>query len=232
MEPSYWGQLPGNIDYVERKATISTLNLASYASLHNYPPGQSSGNHWGDYVTILDTTSSTPYYFNFHVRDVGHSLIIGPTGAGKTVLMNFLCAQAQKFKPRMYFFDKDFGGEIFIRALGGVYTTIDPGKVCNFNPLQLPDAGENRTFLIDWLKLLVTTNNEKLNSEEIKTLSKTIDGSYRLKKQDRKLSNIVPFLGMETPGSLASRISMWHGKGSHAKVFDNDKSNNKKFPTK
>ena len=222
MEPSYWGQLPGNTDYIERKSIISTLNLAGYASLHNYPPGQARGNHWGEYVTILDTTSSTPYYFNFHVRDVGHTLIIGPTGAGKTVLMNFLCAQAQKFKPRMYFFDKDFGGEIFIRALGGVYSTIDPGKVCNFNPLQLVDTGENRAFLLEWFRLLVTTNGEKLTSEEIKTITKTIDGNYRLKKQDRKLSNVVAFLGMETDGSLASRISMWHSKGSHAKVFDND----------
>lgn len=222
MEPSYWGQLPGNIDYIERKSVISTVNLAGYASLHNYPPGQVKGNHWGDYVTILDTTSSTPYYFNFHVRDVGHTLIIGPTGAGKTVLMNFLCAQAQKFKPRMYFFDKDFGGEIFIRALGGIYSTIDPGKVCNFNPLQLSDTGESRTFLLEWLKLLVTTNGETLNSEEIKTLTKAIEGNYRLKRQDRKLSNVVAFLGMETDGSLASRISMWHGSGSHAKVFDND----------
>jgi type IV secretion system protein VirB4 len=221
MEACYWGQLPGNIDYIQRRGTISTLNLASFASMHNYPTGQYKGNLWGDYVTILDTTSNTPFYFNFHVRDVGHTLIIGPTGAGKTVLMNFLCAQAQKFKPRMYFFDKDFGGEIFIRSIGGVYTTIDPGQSCHFNPLQLPDTGENRTFLLDWLKLLVTSNNETLNSDEIKVLNNVIEGNYRLKQEDRRLSNIIPFLGIETTGSLASRISMWHGKGSHAKVFDN-----------
>lgn len=223
MEPAYWGQLPGNIDYIVRKSTINTLNLAGFASMHNYPLGKISGNHWGDYVTILDTTSGTPFYFNFHVRDVGHTLIIGPTGAGKTVLMNFLCAEAQKFKPRMFFFDKDRGAEIFIRALDGVYTTVDPGKRCNFNPLQLPDNGANRTFLLDWLRILVTTNNETLSSEDIKLLSQAIDGNYRLDKKDRRLNNIVPFLGIAGPNTLASRISMWHGKGSHAKIFDNEK---------
>lgn len=222
LEPSYWGQLPGNSDYLVRKSTINTLNLAGFASMHNFPIGKRSHNHWGEFVTILDTTSGTPYYFSFHVRDVGHTLIIGPTGAGKTVLMNFLCAQAQKFKPRMYFFDKDRGAEIFIRALGGIYTAIDPGKKCNFNPLQLPDTGENRTFLLEWLRLLVTVNGELITAEDLKLLSQAITGNYRLEQKDRKLSNIAPFLGMDGPGTLASRIAMWHSKGSHAKIFDND----------
>ncbi len=222
MEPSYWGQLPGNISYIVRRSVINTLNLSGFASMHNYPLGKITGNHWGDYVTVLDTTSGTPFYFNFHVRDVGHTLIIGPTGAGKTVLMNFLCAQAQKFRPRTFFFDKDRGAEIFIRALDGVYTAIDPGGNCGFNPLQLDDTNENRAFLLDWLKTLVTSHGEDLNAEDIKILTQAINGNYRLDKRDRKLGNIVPFLGMDGPGTLASRIGMWHGKGSHAKIFDND----------
>ncbi|MDX1924633.1 MAG: VirB4 family type IV secretion/conjugal transfer ATPase [Rickettsiaceae bacterium] len=222
LEPSYWGQLPGNNDYIVRKATINTLNLAGFASMHNYPIGKISGNHWGDFVTVLETTSGTPYFFNFHVRDVGHTLIIGPTGAGKTVLMNFLCAQAQKFKCRMFFFDKDRGAEIFIRSLYGVYTIIDPGKNCGFNPLQLPDTGENRTFLLEWLRVLVSVTEKSLSAEEIKLLTQAIDGNYKLDQKDRKLSNIVPFLGIDGPGTLAGRIAMWHSNGSHARVFDND----------
>ncbi len=225
MEPSYWGQLPGNMNYIIRKSTINTLNMAGFASMHNYPLGKVHGNHWGEYVTILDTTSGTPFYFNFHVRDVGHTLIIGPTGAGKTVLMNFLCAQAQKFRPRMFFFDKDRGAEIFIRALGGIYTLIDPGQKCDFNPLQLPDNGHNRTFLLEWLKTLVTSNNETLSAEDIKLLTQAIEGSFRLEKKDRRLRNIVPFLGIDGPGTLAGRIAMWHGKGSHSKIFDNEEDN-------
>jgi len=222
MEPSYWGQLPGNRAYLVRKSVINTLNMSGFASMHNYPLGKITGNHWGDYVTVLDTTSGTPFYFNYHVRDVGHTLIIGPTGAGKTVLMNFLCAQAQKFRPRTFFFDKDRGAEIFIRALDGVYTVIDPGGNCGFNPLQLDDNNENRAFILDWLRTLVSSNNETLNAEDIKVLTQAINGNYRLDKRDRKLSNIAPFLGMDGPGTLASRIGMWHGKGSHARIFDND----------
>ncbi len=222
LEPTYWGQLPGNSHYLIRKSTINSLNLAGFASMHNYPLGKKDANHWGEHATVLNTTSGTPFYFSFHVRDVGHSLIIGPTGAGKTVLMNFLCAQAQKFKPRMYFFDKDRGAEIFIKALKGVYTVIDPGKSCGFNPLQLKDTSENRTFLMEWLKILVTTNGETISAEDAKLLTQAIEGNFRLAPADRRLSNIVPFLGIDGPGTLAGRIYMWHGKGSHAKIFDND----------
>ncbi|MDR1494590.1 MAG: VirB4 family type IV secretion/conjugal transfer ATPase, partial [Rickettsiales bacterium] len=88
MEACFWSQLPGNLKYIVRKSTINTLNLASFASFHNYPSGKRVGNHWGDACTVLNTVSGTPYFFSFHVRDVGHTMIIGPTGAGKTVMMN------------------------------------------------------------------------------------------------------------------------------------------------
>lgn len=221
MEPCFWAQLPGNIDFAARRATINTLNLASFGSLHNYPTGKMKNNHWGDYVTVLDTTSGTPFFFNFHVRDVGHTTIIGPTGAGKTVLMNFLCAQAVKFNCRMFFFDKDRGAEIFIRALGGHYTIIDPGKKCGFNPLQLEESGENKTFLGDWMKHLVSVNGEVISAEDVAQINEAIVGNFKLKHEDRTLGNVVPFLGLAGPGTLAGRIGMWHGNGSHSNVFDN-----------
>ncbi len=225
LEPCFWGQLPGNYDFLARKSTINTLNLAAFASMHNYPTGKEKNNHWGDAVTVFNTTSGTPYFFNFHLRDVGHTLIIGPTGAGKTVLMNFLCAQAQKFNCRMFFFDKDRGAEIFIRALGGIYNIIDPAKTGGLNPLQLDDTGANRNFLLEWLRLLVTSNGEILSAEEIATLNLAINGNFKLAKEDRTLRNIAPFLGIEGAGSLAGRLAMWHSNGSKAKVFDNLEDN-------
>jgi type IV secretion system protein VirB4 len=221
LEQCFWAQLPANFSFIGRKAEISTLNLAGFASFHNYPTGRIANNHWGDAVTVFDTSSGTPYFFNFHLRDVGHTTIIGPTGAGKTVLMNFLCAQAQKFHCRLFFFDKDRGAEIFIRALKGTYNIIHPGERCNFNPLQLPDTIENRNFLGEWLKSLVTTNEEILAAEDIDRISEAVDGNYKLAPKDRTLANIAPFMGMEGPGTIASRLRMWHSKGQYAKLFDN-----------
>ncbi|MFC1659511.1 VirB4 family type IV secretion/conjugal transfer ATPase [Pseudomonadota bacterium] len=222
LEPCYWAQLPGNGDYISRKATITTLNLAAFASLHNYPSGKRSGNHWGDAVTVFNTVSGTPYFFNFHVRDVGHTMIIGPTGSGKTVLMNFLCAQSQKFNCRMFFFDKDRGAEIFVRAIGAKYATLDASKYSGFNPFSLPETNENKAFLIDLLKAMVTTNDEKLTAQDIARITEAIEGNYKLPKEKRVLRNIAPFLGISGPGSLAGRLEMWHGRGSRSKLFDNE----------
>ncbi len=68
--------------------------------------------------------------------------------------MNFLLAQARKFRPRIVFFDKDRGAELFIRAIGGRYDLLRPGTPSGLNPLQLDDTPVNRQFLIDWLALL------------------------------------------------------------------------------
>ena len=100
---------------------------------------------------MLETTSSTPYFFNLHHGDLGNFTLIGPSGSGKTVVLNFLVAQAQKFAPRTFFFDKDRGAEIFIRAIGGHYDVLRPGTQSGFNPLALPDTAENRAFLRGWL---------------------------------------------------------------------------------
>jgi len=222
MEQAYWAQLPGNFDYIARGADINTMNLSGFCSLHNYPVGRIANNHWGDAVTVFDTSSGTPYYFNFHNRDVGHTTIIGPTGAGKTVLLNFLCAQAQKFNCRIFFFDKDRGAEIFMRAIGGKYTVIEPGLVCNFNPLHLPDTPENRTFLSEWLHTMVTVHDEPFTAEDMDRCNDAVAGNFKLARKDRRLRNIAAFLGLEGPGTLAGRLKMWHSDGPYAGLFDNE----------
>jgi general secretion pathway protein E len=55
--------------------------------MHNFASGQREGLHWGSPITILETTSQTPYWFNFHQRDIGHFLVTGPTGSGKTTTL-------------------------------------------------------------------------------------------------------------------------------------------------
>ena len=85
LEPAFWANLPGNFSYIARRSLISNKNFASFASLHTFPAGSKTGNHWGEAITRLETTSGTPYWFNFHERDVGNFTVIGPTGTGKTL---------------------------------------------------------------------------------------------------------------------------------------------------
>jgi type IV secretion system protein VirB4 len=222
LEPAYWAQLPCNFDFAVRRSKINTLNLASFASFHNYPSGSRDGNHWGDAVTVFDTSSGTPYFFNFHIRDVGHTMIIGPTGSGKTLLLTFLCAQSRKFDCNLFFFDKDYGAKIFINAIGGKNLEPDLAKNSGFNPFQLPDNSTNRAFLVEFLTILATHNGDRLSPDDLDKINQAVTGNYNLDYKDRKLSNVIPFLGIGGPDSLIGKMSIWYGDGSHARLFDND----------
>ena len=68
LEPAFWGQFPGNEAYLVRRALISTANIASFGTLHSFALGQADGNHWGEAVTLLETTSATPYLLQLPPR--------------------------------------------------------------------------------------------------------------------------------------------------------------------
>src|SRR3546814_17723798 len=103
--------MPGNESFIVRRALISSANMACFGSLHGFAMGQASGNHWGDAVTLLSTTSSTPFFFNFTKGDPGNFTVIDPAGSGQTGVMTFLAAQAQKCAPPTIHFQKDRGAE-------------------------------------------------------------------------------------------------------------------------
>ncbi len=220
LEPAFWAQFPGNEEYIVRRALISSANMAGFGSFHGFALGQASGNHWGDAVTLLETTSATPFFFNFHHGDLGNFSVIGPSGSGKTVVMNFLAAQAQKFKPRTILFDKDRGAELFIRGIGGRYDRIAPGLPTGFNPLSLPDTPANRAFLRDWLAVLLKAEGP----EELATISAAVDATYANDPSLRRLRHFKELLAgtrRPEPGDLADRLAAWIGEGEHSWLFDN-----------
>jgi type IV secretion system protein VirB4 len=220
LEPAFWAQFPGNFKFIARRGLISTGNFAGFASGHNFPIGQPVGNHWGDAVTLLETTAAGPYFFNFHQGDLGNFTVIGPSGSGKTVVLNFLLAQARKYAPRIIFFDKDRGAELFIRAIGGRYDVLRPGTPSELNPLRLPDTPANRQFLIDWLTQLAGA----ADVEELARIKDAVDANYRQPIEHRRLRFLVElFRGAHraTAGDLWSRMAPWWGEGERAWLFDN-----------
>jgi type IV secretion system protein VirB4 len=221
LEPTFWAQFPGNFRYIARRALVSTANFSSLASGHNFPHGSADGNHWGEAVTLLETTAAGPYYFNFHQGDLGNFTVIGPSGSGKTVVLNFLLAQARKYRPRIIFFDKDRGAELFIRAIGGRYDVLRPGTPAGLNPLQLADTPANRQFLIDWLALLAGTTDV----DELGRIKDALDANFQQPRAHRRLRHLAElFRGGHRPHAtdLWSRLRPWWGEGEHAWLFDNE----------
>jgi type IV secretion system protein VirB4 len=224
LEPAFWAQFPGNDAYAARKALISTSAFAGFASLHGFPIGQAQDNHWGQAVTVFETTSATPYFFNFHRGDLGNFTVIGPSGSGKTVVLNFLVAQAARFQPRTVFFDKDRGAEIFLRAVGGHYAVLRPGEPTGFNPMQNEGSPVERAFLRSLIARLVCKPGERPTPEEEATIAAAVAANYEQEPGYRRPRYFIELLaGGRRPqeGDLASRFAPWVGRGEHAWLFDN-----------
>ncbi len=228
LEAAFWAQLPCNFAYRARPAAISSRNFAGFVSLHNYPTGNPGlapkPNHWGPAVALLKTASGGPYYFNFHVNDLGNTTIIGPSGTGKTVLQGFLVAQLEKFKPKLVFFDKDRGAEIFVRAQGGFYMPLQTGRPTGFNPFRIALTPAHEQFLQKLMKALVSPVGTALaySVRDEKSMAAAIRNVYGLPPPLRRLSQVLSFLDPTDPDGVRARLAKWCLGGQLAWVFDNE----------
>ncbi|MGY2172122.1 VirB4 family type IV secretion/conjugal transfer ATPase [Pseudomonas gingeri] len=228
-ETFFWSQLPGqSIALMGRRGKIKSSNFAGFASLHNFATGRKEGNLWGFAITVFETESGTPYYFNFH-RELegmvaGHTAIAADTGAGKTALVSMLVCQADKAAPRVFWFDNRFGATVFMRSMGGVHTVLSPHSGMKWNPFKLDDTAENRAFLVDLQVLMRNCYSvTPASADDIKAFKKVVDENYDLPFQDRRLRNVAWVYGH---GELADAMAIWHGAkgviGANAGVFDNE----------
>jgi type IV secretion system protein VirB4 len=226
MEAGFWAQLPGNHAYIARNSLMSSANFSGFSSLHNFAHGQTANLHWKTPICVLETTSQTPYYFNFHRRDIGHFLVTGPTGSGKTVFMASLLAQAFRVEPepKAVFFDKDRGAEIFIRAVGGSYEILEPGTLTGFNPLQVENNATNRDFLVRLLKAMLRKDaNASFSQIDEDTLASAVFRLMKEPSEHRTLANLAPLLMGQSradENDLYARLRPWIEDGDKAWLFN------------
>lgn len=226
LEAAWWAQLPGNFRYRARSGAITSRNFAALSPFHSYPVGQKDGNEWGAAVALLKTASGSPYYFNFHDSDLGNTFICGPSGAGKTVLLNFMLSQLEKHDPHVVFFDKDRGAELYVRATGGVYHSLRNGKPTGCAPLKaLGLTPENKVFLANWVGKLVGSGARELSVTELRDIAAAIDGLADLSVEQRTIGALRTFLDNTNPEGIAARLRRWERGGPLGWVFDNPSEN-------
>ena len=132
------------------------------------------------------------------------------------MVLNFLLAQARKYDPRIIFFDKDRGAELFLRAIGGRYDVLRAGEPSGLNPLLLEDTAENRQFLLAWLSRLVSEPGRSLPAEDLARLKDAVDANMAAPVAFRRLEHFSQLLhGDQRPhaGDLRSRLAPWWGDG-------------------
>lgn len=232
---AFYAQLPCNWRFRPRIANLSSLNFLGLSPLHNFATGKPNFNPWGPSVSILQTLNNQAYHFNFHAtkpheyslgeKAIANTMVIGKSGTGKTALINFLLAQVQKIdpEPTIFFFDKDRGAEIFIRACGGRYFTLEKGRPTGFNPLQCDNTPENEQFLVELLQTLC--GKEKYAATEQEDLIRAVRAILDTPVHLRTMTNLQKSLPNMGENSLFECISVWCKGGPFAWVFDNPKDN-------
>jgi len=81
---AYFATVPGNYALNLRKLYLLNTNYADLSFLFTILPGEKTNAHLGtEYLAVLETDNSTPYYLNLHTGDVAHTLILGMSGSGK-----------------------------------------------------------------------------------------------------------------------------------------------------
>jgi len=92
------GSIPGHVYANVRQPVLHTLNLAHMTPLSSVWAGERKNEHFFAPALIqAHTDGTTPFRLNLHVGDVGHSLIVGPTGAGKSVLLSLIAMQWRRY---------------------------------------------------------------------------------------------------------------------------------------
>ena len=170
---AWLGSLPGHVYANVRQPPVSTLNIAHMIPLSAVWAGPARDAHLGaPPLFFARTEGSTPFRFSLHVGDVGHTLVVGPTGAGKSVLLALMALQFRRY-PSSQIFAFDFGGSIRAAALamkgdwhdlGGALSDSAPEPV-TLQPLAMIDDGAERGWAAEWIAAILTREKIDMTPE-------------------------------------------------------------------
>ena len=153
---AWLGSLPGHLYANIRQPIVHTLNLAHLVPVSAVWAGPTRNQHIdGPPLFYAETSGSTPFRFSTHIGDVGHMLVVGPTGAGKSVLLALLALQFRRYQgAQVYVFDKGYSARSTILGMGGSHHELGIGGSLAFQPLRHIDDPAERSWAAEWLVAL------------------------------------------------------------------------------
>lgn len=230
---AWLGSLPGHVYANVRQPPVSTLNLAHMIPLSAVWAGPERDEHFAAPPLLFGKTEgSTPFRFSLHVGDVGHSLIVGPTGAGKSVLLALMAMQFLRYE-RAQVFAFDFGGSIRAAALacGGDWQDLgnslhsgnDEEAVsdCNVQLQPLADihGAAQRGWAADWLAAILASEGVTIDPQAKDHIWSALNSLASAPVSERTLTGLAVLLQSQ---SLKQALAPYLVGGPYGQLLDGE----------
>lgn len=227
---AWLGSLPGHPYANVRQSPISTLNLAHMIPLSAVWAGPERDEHLASPPLLFGKTEgSTPFRFSLHVGDVGHTLVVGPTGSGKSVLLALMALQFRRY-PNTQIFAFDFGGSIRVATLsmggdwhdlGGSLTDGDASSVA-LQPLARIETAAERSWSADWIAAMLAREGIAVNPQIREHIWSALSSLSSAPRQERTLTGLSVLLqSLE----LKQALQPYCLGGPHGRLLDAEEEN-------
>lgn len=193
---AWLSSLPGGAYANVRKPILHTLNLAHLLPFSAVWSGQSSDHHL--HATPLFyayTYGNTPFRYVLHIGDVGHQMVIGPTGSGKSVFLNFLALSFKRYPhARVIIFDKGRSFWATTRSVGGHFYELGSPEGLHFQPLAQIDSEDELMWAAEWLQELLIHEKITVTPEIKQALWQALKSLAHAPREQRTLSGLSALL--------------------------------------
>jgi type IV secretion system protein TrbE len=230
---AWLGSLPGHVYANVRQPPVSSLNLAHIVPLSAVWAGPDRDTHFrAPPLFYGKTAGATPFRFSLHVGDVGHTLIAGPTGAGKSVLLALMVLQFRRYQGTQIF-AFDFGGSLRAAtlAMGGDWHDLG-GRLSDntadgeggfpavsLQPLAQIDDPDERAWATEWLDQILVGEGTALTPEVKAHLWSALNSLASSPFHERTLSGLVALL---QSNALKQALAPYCLGGPYGRLLDAD----------